>query len=125
MIAEYREVLEKTIGLAAQRAAARERYEAENGPKKWGVCLPEEKALNDYLLTLEREPVEVLEAIMLLGRNEEYREAEKSPEENYLNLRKKRYHRYPDQIAAVYYLTGKGPLKEYLEKGLDYLSIVL
>ena len=32
-------------------------YEAENGPKKWGVYLPEEKTLNEYLLTVEREVV--------------------------------------------------------------------
>ena len=125
MFAEEKDIIEETMRLAAEREIAREAYEAEHGPKKWGVYLPEEKALNDYLMTLERESVETLEALMLLGRNDEYRKVGKSPEENYLALKEERYHRHPDQRAAVYYLTGKKPLAVYIENGLSYLGILL
>ena len=50
MFAEEKDIIEETMRLAAERETAREAYEAEHGPKKWGVYLPEEKALNDYLI---------------------------------------------------------------------------
>ena len=125
MFAKEKDVILETIRLAAEREAAREAYEAQNGPKKWGVYLPEEKALNDYLMTLDRDAVEVLEVLMLLGRDNEYRKDDKAPEENYLSLKEERYHHHPDQQAAVYYLTGKKPLAKYLEDGLGYLGIIL
>ena len=125
MFANEKDVILETIRLAEDREAAREAYEAQNGPKKWGVYLPEEKALNDYLMTLDRDAVEVLEVLMLLGRDNEYRKDDKAPEENYLSLKEERYHHHPDQQAAVYYLTGKKPLAKYLEDGLGYLGIIL
>lgn len=125
MFAKEKDMIVETIRLAEERETARAAYEAENGPKKWGVYLPEEKALNDYLMTLERDVVETLEALMLLGRDNEYRKDGKSPEENYLALKELRYHHHPDQQAAVYYLTGKKPLAQYMEDGLAYLGIVL
>lgn len=125
MFANEKDVILETIRLAEEREAARETYEAQNGPKKWGVYLPEEKALNDYLMTLDRDAVEVLEVLMLLGRDNEYRKDGKAPEENYLSLKEERYHHHPDQQAAVYYLTGKKPLAKYLEDGLGYLGIIL
>ncbi len=125
MFANEKDVILETIRLAEEREAAREAYEAQNGPKKWGVYLPEEKALNDYLMTLDRDAVEVLEVLMLLGRDNEYRKDDKAPEENYLSLKEERYHHHPDQQAAVYYLTGKKPLAKYLEDGLSYLGIIL
>lgn len=125
MFAEEKDMIVETIRLAAEREAARSAYEAEHGPKKWGVYLPEEKALNDYLMTLDRDVVETLEALMLLGRDKEFRREGRSPEENYLKLKEERYHRHPDQQAAVYYLTGKKPLAQYMEDGLAYLGIVL
>lgn len=125
MFANEKDVILETIRLAEEREAAREAYEAQNGPKKWGVYLPEEKALNDYLMTLDRDAVEVLEVLMLLGRDNEYRKDDKAPEENYLSLKEERYHHHPDQQAAVYYLTGKKPLAKYLEDGLGYLGIIL
>lgn len=125
MFAKEKDMIVETIRLAEEREAARAAYEAENGPKKWGVYLPEEKALNDYLMTLERDVVETLEALMLLGRDSEYRKDGKSPEENHLALKELRYHHHPDQQAAVYYLTGKKPLAQYMEEGLAYLGIVL
>ena len=125
MFAKEKDMSVETIRLAEEREAARAAYEAENGPKKWGVYLPEEKALNDYLMTLERDVVETLEALMLLGRDNEYRKDGKSPEENYLALKELRYHHHPDQQAAVYYLTGKKPLAQYMEDALAYLGIVL
>ncbi len=125
MFANEKDVILETIRLAEEREAAREAYEAQNGPKKWGVYLPEEKALNDYLMTLDRDAVEVLEVLMLLGRDNEYRKDGKAPEENYLSLKEERYHHHPDQQAAVYYLTGKKPLAKYLEDGLGYLGIIL
>ena len=125
MFANEKDVILETIRLAEEREAAREAYEAQNGPKKWGVYLPEEKALNDYLMTLDRDAVEVLEVLMLLGRDNEYRIDDKAPEENYLSLKEERYHHHPDQQAAVYYLTGKKPLAKYLEDGLGYLGIIL
>ena len=67
MFAEQKDTILETIRLAKEREEARIAYEAENGPKKWGVYLPEEKTLNEYLLTVEREVVEVLEVLMLLG----------------------------------------------------------
>ena len=67
MFAKEKDMIVETIRLAEEREAARAAYEAENGPKKWGVYLPEEKALNDYLMTLERDVVETLEALMLLS----------------------------------------------------------
>ena len=87
MFANEKDVILETIRLAEEREAAREAYEAQNGPKKWGVYLPEEKALNDYLMTLDRDAVEVLEVLMLLGRDNEYRKDDKAPEENYLSLK--------------------------------------
>ena len=45
MFANEKDVILETIRLAEEREAAREAYEAQNGPKKWGVYLPEEKAL--------------------------------------------------------------------------------
>ena len=125
MFAEEKDMILDTIRLAAEREAARAAYEEKNGPKKWGVYLPEEKALNDYLMTLERDVVETLEALMLLGRDDAFRQAGRSPEENYLSLKEERYHRHPDQQAAVYYLTGKKPLAQFIEEGLSYLGIVL
>lgn len=125
MFAKEKDVILETIRLAAEREVAREAYEAQNGPKKWGVYLPEEKALNDYLMTLDRDAVEVLEVLMLLGRDNEYRKEDKAPEENYLSLKEERYHHHPDQQAAVYYLTGKKPLATFLEDGLGYLGIIL
>ena len=125
MFANEKDVILETIRLAEEREAAREAYEAQNGPTKWGVYLPEEKALNDYLMTLDRDAVEVLEVLMLLGRDNEYRKDDKAPEENYLSLKEERYHHHPDQQAAVYYLTGKKPLAKYLEDGLGYLGIIL
>ena len=125
MFAEEKDMIVETIRLAAEREAARSAYEAEHGPKKWGVYLPEEKALNDYLMTLDRDVVETLEALMLLGRDKEFRKEGRSPEENYLKLKEERYHRHPDQQAAVYYLTGKKPVAQYMEDGLAYLGIVL
>ena len=65
MFANEKDVILETIRLAEEREAAREAYEAQNGPKKWGVYLPEEKALNDYLMTLDRDAVEVLEVLRL------------------------------------------------------------
>ncbi len=125
MITEEKDMIEETIRLAEEREAARARHEAANGPKKWGVCLPEEKALNEYLMTLDRDVLETLETLMLLGRDNTYRDAGRSPEENYLALKAERYHHHPDQQAAVYYLTGKNPLAQYIEEGLSYLGIVL
>lgn len=125
MFAEEKDMILETIRLAAEREAARAAYEAANGPKKWGVYLPEEKALNDYLMTLTRDVVETLEVLMLLGRDSVYHKEGVSPEENYLQLKQERYHHHPDQQAAVYYLTGKKPLAQYLEDGLNYLGLVL
>ena len=42
MFAEEKDIIEETMRLAAERETAREAYEAEHGPKKWGVYLPEE-----------------------------------------------------------------------------------
>lgn len=125
MFTKEKDMILETIRLANEREAARDAYEAENGPKKWGVYLPEEKALNDYLMTLERDVVETLEALMLIGRDDEYRKDGQSPEENYLKLKEERYHHHPDQQAAVYYLTGKKPLGKFMEDGLVYLGIIL
>lgn len=125
MFSEEKDMIIETIRLAEAREQARAAYEAENGPKKWGVYLPEEKALNDYLMTLERGVVETLEAIMLLGRDDEYREAGKTAEENYLKLKEVRYHHHPDQQAAVYYLTGKKELAQFLQDGLAYIGVLL
>ena len=125
MFAEEKDMIIETIRLADAREQAREDYEAANGPKKWGVYLPEEKALNDYLMTLDRDVVETLEAIMLLGRDEAYREGGKTPEENYLKLKEIRYHHHPDQQAAVYYLTGKKQLAQFLQDGLAYIGVLL
>lgn len=125
MFTEEKEIILETIRLASEREQARTEYEAANGAKKWGVYLPEEKALNDYLMTLDRDAVETLEALMLIGRDNEYRVETVSPEQNYLNLKEKRYHHHPDQQAAVYYLTGKKALAQFLEDGLSYLGIVL
>ena len=125
MFTKEKDMILETIRLANEREAARDAYEAENGPKKWGVYLPEEKALNDYLMTLERDVVETLEALMLIGRDDEYRKEGNSPEENYLELKEERYHHHPDQQAAVYYLTGKKPLAKFMEDGLVYLGIIL
>ena len=125
MFTNEKDVILETIRLAAEREQARADYEAANGAKKWGVYLPEEKALNDYLMTLNRDAVETLEALMLIGRDDEHRAAELSPEQNYLNLKEKRYHHHPDQQAAVYYLTGKKPLAQFPEEGLNYLGIIL
>lgn len=125
MFAEEKDMIVEAVRLASERETARFAYEAENGPKKWGVYLPEEKALNDYLMTLDRDVVETLEALMLLGRDNEFRKEGCSPQENYLRLKEERYHRHPDQQAAVYYLTGKKPLAQYIEDGLIYLGIVL
>ena len=125
MFAEQKDTILETIRLAKEREEARIAYEAENGPKKWGVYLPEENTLNEYLLTVEREVVEVLEVLMLLGRNEDKRKEGLTPEENYLDLQQERYHHHPDQLAAVYYLTGKRPLHKFLEDGLEYLGVGL
>ena len=125
MFTNEKDVILETIRLAAEREQARADYEAANGAKKWGVYLPEEKALNDYLMTLDRDAVEILEALMLIGRDDEHRAADVSLERNYLNLKEKRYHHHPDQQAAVYYLTGKKPLAQFLEEGLNYLGIIL
>ncbi|MBQ2021079.1 MAG: DUF3775 domain-containing protein [Peptococcaceae bacterium] len=125
MFTNEKDVILETIRLASEREQARADYEAANGAKKWGVYLPEEKALNDYLMTLDRDAVETLEALMLIGRDDEHRAADVSPEQNYLNLKEKRYHHHPDQQAAVYYLTGKKPLAQFLEEGLNYLGIIL
>lgn len=125
MFTEIRDVIEETIRLASEREAAREAYEAENGPKKWGVYLPEEKALNDYLMTLDREVVETLEALMLIGRDDEYHRVGSAPVEDYERVKEERFHHHPDQQAAVYYLTGKKPLAKFIEDGLAYLGIVL
>ncbi|MBQ5668516.1 MAG: DUF3775 domain-containing protein [Peptococcaceae bacterium] len=125
MFTNEKDVILETIRLAGEREQARVDYEAANGAKKWGVYLPEEKALNDYLMTLDRDAVETLEALMLIGRDDEHRAADVSPEQNYLNLKEKRYHHHPDQQAAVYYLTGKKPLAQFLEEGLNYLGIIL
>ena len=125
MIIDEKDYILETIRLAEEREKARAAYEAEHGPKKWGVYLPEEKALNDYLMTLGRETVEVLEVLMLLGRDDAFKQVEQSPEENYLRVKQERYHHHPDQQAAVYYLTGKKPLAQYMENGLAYLGIVL
>ena len=125
MFTNEKDVILETIRLAGEREQARADYEAANGAKKWGVYLPEEKALNDYLMTLDRDAVETLEALMLIGRDDEHRAADVSPEQNYLNLKEKRYHHHPDQLAAVYYLTGKRPLHKFLEDGLEYLGVVL
>ena len=125
MFTNEKDVILETIRLASEREQARANYEAANGAKKWGVYLPEEKALNDYLMTLDRDAVETLEALMLIGRDDEHRAADLSPEQNYLNLKEKRYHHHPDQQAAVYYLTGKKPLAKFLEEGLNYLGIIL
>lgn len=125
MFAEQKDMILKAIDLADARLVAREKYEAEHGAKKWGVYLPEEKALADYLMGLDRESVETLEAIMLLGRDDEYHHPDRAPEENYLKLKEERYHRHPDQEIAVYYLTGKKPLKDFLDNGLNYLGIIL
>ena len=125
MFTNEKDVILETIRLASEREQARADYEAVNGAKKWGVYLPEEKALNDYLMTLNRDAVETLEALMLIGRDDEHRAAELSPEQYYLNLKVKRYHHHPDQQAAVYYLTGKKPLAQFLEEGLNYLGIIL
>ena len=125
MFTNEKDVILETIRLASEREQARADYEAANGTKKWGVYLPEEKALNDYLMTLDRDAVETLEALMLIGRDDEHRAADLSPEQNYLNLKEKRYHHHPDQQAAVYYLTGKKPLAKFLEEGLNYLGIIL
>lgn len=125
MFMKEKDVIIETIRLATEREQARDHYEAVNGTKKWGVYLPEEKALNDYLMTLERDSVETLEALMLIGRDDAHRVEGVSPEQNYLNLKEKRYHHHPDQQAAVYYLTGKKPLAQFLEEGLNYLGIVL
>ena len=84
MFANEKDMILETIRLADQREKARAAYEAQNGPKKLGVYLPEEKALNDYLMTLNREVVEVLEVLKLLGRDYKYRKEGQSPEENYL-----------------------------------------
>ena len=125
MFTNEKDVILETIRLAGEREQARADYEAANRKKKWGVYLPEEKALNDYLMTLDRDAVETLEALMLIGRDDEHRAADVSPEQNYLNLKEKRYHHHPDQQAAVYYLTGKKPLAQFLEEGLNYLGIIL
>ena len=125
MFTSEKDVILETIRLASEREAARAAYEETNGAKKWGVYLPEEKALNDYLMTLERDTVETLEALMLIGRDNEYRAEGVAPEQNYLNLKEKRYHHHPDQQAAVYYLTGKKPLAQFLEDGLSYLGVIL
>lgn len=125
MFAKEKDVILETIRLAEERETARVAYEEKNGAKKWGVYLPEEKALNDYLMTVDRDVVEVLEVLMLLGRDDKYRKEGKSPEENYLSLKEERYHHHPDQLAAIYYLTGKKPLANFLEDGLIYLGIVL
>ena len=125
MFANEKDMILETIRLADQREKARAAYEAQNGPKKWGVYLPEEKALNDYLMTLNREVVEVLEVLMLLGRDDKYRKEGQSPEENYLALQQERYLHHPDQQAAVYYLTGKNALAKFLDDGLAYLGIIL
>ena len=125
MFTNEKDVILETIRLAGEREQARADYEAEKKKKKWGVYLPEEKALNDYLMTLDRDAVEILEALMLIGRDDEHRAADVSPEQNYLNLKEKRYHHHPDQQAAVYYLTGKKPLAQFLEEGLNYLGIIL
>lgn len=125
MLTGKTEMIMKAMELAEARFEARKNYEAEHGPKKWGVYLPEEKALIDYLMTLDRETVETLEVLMLLGRDDEYHNLGDTPEENYLKLKEKRYHHHPDQEVAVYYLTGKNTLKVFLENGLNYLGIVL
>lgn len=125
MLTGKTEIIIKTMELAEARFNARTQYEAEHGPKKWGVYLPEEKALSDYLMTLDREAVETLEVLMLLGRDEEYHKLGATPEECFLQLKEKRYHHHPDQEIAVYYLTGKNTLKVFLESGLNYLGIVL
>ena len=125
MFTNEKDVILETIRLAGEREQARADYEAANGAKKWGVYLPEEKALNDYLMTLDRDAVETLEALMLIVRDDEHRAADVSPEQNYLNLKEKRYHHHPDQQAAVYYLTGKKTLAQFLEEGLNYLGIIL
>ena len=125
MFTEQKDVILETIRLSKEREDARIAYEEKNGPKKWGVYLPEEKALNEYLLTVEREVVEVLEVLMLLGRDTEHHEEGLTPEENYLNLQQERYHHHPDQLAAVYYLTGKHPLHKFLQDGLEYLGVIL
>ena len=125
MFTNEKDVILETIRLASEREQARADYEVANGAKKWGVYLPEEKALNDYLMTLDRDAVEILEALMLIGRDDEHRAADVSPEQNYLNLKEQRYHHHPDQQAAVYYLTGKKPLAQFLEEGLNYLGIIL
>ncbi|MBR2038064.1 MAG: hypothetical protein IKA09_10120, partial [Lachnospiraceae bacterium] len=85
MFTNEKDVILETIRLADEREQARADYEGVNGAKKWGVYLPEEKALNDYLMTLERDVVETLEALMLIGRDDEYRAEGVSPEQNYLN----------------------------------------
>lgn len=125
MFTNEKDTILETIRLASEREQARADYEASNGAKKWGVYLPEEKALNDYLMTLDRDAVETLEALMLIGRDDAHRVEDVSPEQNYLNLKEKRYHHHPDQQAAVYYLTGKKPLAQFLEEGLNYLGIIL
>ena len=125
MFTNEKDIILETIRLASEREQARTDYEAANGAKKWGVYLPEEKALNDYLMTLDRDAVETLEALMLIGRDDAHRFEGVTPDQNYLNLKEKRYHHHPDQQAAVYYLTGKKPLAQFLEEGLNYLGIIL
>ncbi len=125
MFTNEKDIILETIRLASEREQARADYEAANGAKKWGVYLPEEKALNDYLMTLDRDAVETLEALMLIGRDDAHRSEGVTPDQNYLNLKEKRYHHHPDQQAAVYYLTGKKPLAQFLEEGLNYLGIIL
>ena len=44
MLTGKTEMIMKAMELAEARFEARKNYEAEHGPKKWGVYLPEEKA---------------------------------------------------------------------------------
>ena len=122
MFTNEKDVILETIRLASEREQARADYEAANGAKKWGVYLPEEKALNDYLMTLERDVVETLEALMLIGRDDEYRAEGVSPEQNYLNLKEKRYHHHPDQQAAGrwFELSGDYSIKYYIVSQRTY-----
>ena len=82
MFTEIKDTIKQVITLAGAREEARAKHEAQFGPKKWGVYLEEEKALNDYLMQLDRNTLEVLEVLMLLGRDDVHRHSHFTPMEN-------------------------------------------
>ena len=136
MIKEHLQDICKTIDMAKKRDAIPSLVKKDGTVCKGFFSLgdvektnPEystlDEALHDFLNTLEYEVLEALQVLMLLGRGDcDCINENVTGEELYLKAKAELSDVLDkNREEIIYYVTSKGCVGEYLEKGLELLSM--